>query len=110
MPQVHTYLGQPDTLVLPLLSVERQTDVDRLLAELADLDELLAAALRDSMAVKVGELTVDYARHITQLRQEGSGKLRLLSILSGVPLLFDKYTGRSVTSGGNSQYSLRRFV
>ncbi len=104
-------LGHTEDTPLPLLSVARQQEVDRVILELTELDTLIAAALRDSMAIEVGDLKVNYDAHIAHLRGEASNKLRLLSVLTGLPLLFDRYSGRDLSAtGGNTQYSLRRLL
>ncbi len=105
-------LGHSVDMHNPVLSFDRQQRVDRLLQDLQEIDEMLKNALRDSMAVEVGELTVNYGNHIAQLKNEGSTKLRELSVITGIPLLFDKYSGRGANDGNGSRtvYSLRRLL
>lgn len=58
------------------------------------IDLAISSAVNDSMAVKVGDLAVDYGKHIYLMKQEGTRLLKQLAILSSVPLYYDKYVGR----------------
>ena len=66
------------------------------IADLEAIDTQLRAARADSMALEVGDLKVDYGKHVAHLRSEGSLILKRLESITGVPLRYNKYTGRSL--------------
>lgn len=99
---ISTYLGYHDETLEPILVPGRQTLVDALLLRLSEIDLAIDTGTTDSMALKVGELSVDYNRHLMILKAEGSRKLKELANLSGLPVLYDKYSGRSAIAGASS--------
>lgn len=86
-------LGYTNEDIEPTLSDARLAKANDLIAQLNAIDTALASATLDSMAVAVGELKVDYARHIALLKLEGSRLLKELSNISGIPIVYDRYYG-----------------
>lgn len=72
-------------------------------AELTTIKAQWKAARGDSMAVKVGELTVDYKQHLRVLKTDGMRLENLLSQLTTVKL-------RASYWGGNSNRPSMSFV
>lgn len=72
-------------------------------AELTTIKTQWKAARGDSMAVKVGELTVDYKQHLRVLKTDGMRLENLLSQLTTVKL-------RASYWGGNSNRPSMSFV
>lgn len=111
--QVLSTLGYPgypswETHVyLPLdqMSAEAQARIDTLISELATIDTQIETALNDSMATQVGELKVDFNRQIALLKNEGTLKLQEISNLSGLELMFNKYTGARKNKSTRSKFS-----
>jgi hypothetical protein len=68
-----------------------QVIIDKLVA----IDEELETNRKDSMALDVGGVKVDFNRNIQITRQEGTRLLKELSQLSDIPIRYDKYLGRS---------------
>jgi hypothetical protein len=99
---IRTTLGNYDFLEDPPLDRTRRLAADRILERLQEIDTLIVQALPDSMAVRVGDITVDYGAHVGLLRSEGSNLLRQLAATADVPLLYDKYTGQSHNAQGRS--------
>ena len=64
-----------------------------ILNSLRALDLELAENTKDSMAVKVQDLGLDYRQYITQTLQRGCRLLEELSTAISVPIITNKYTG-----------------
>ena len=79
-------LPDPD---LPTAVAER---VDSVLVQLDAVDDALSTAVLDSMAVKVGDLEVNYSQHIAELEHRGTRLLRHLSALTGLPIAYDRFS------------------
>lgn len=62
---------------------------------LDEIDTQLKDAITDSMAVSVDTLGVNYPQHIGLLKAEGTRLLRQLSNMCKLPLMYDRYLGRS---------------
>lgn len=82
----------------PNLGVDGMAYVDTLLARLVILDTELETNIRDSMAVKIQDIGVNYAGYIAQARAQGSRLLKELAAATSTPVTFDRYSG----SSGNS--------
>lgn len=98
-----------DALEPPFLEVNRLNRANEIVSQLVALDQQIVDAMGDSMALKVGELTVDFQRHIKTLRGQGSLLLNELSAVVGLPLLYNKYTGRGLAYQNVSQQSVISF-
>jgi hypothetical protein len=94
---IRSWLGNYSEAADPLLTPTRAQVCSRIIDRLSEIDGLIFSALPDSMAVKVGDIAVDYTAHIALLRGEASNLLKQLAATSGIPLLFDKYTGITYT-------------
>lgn len=71
--------------------------LDGLVTSLTAIDNALATAPLDSMAVKVDKLEVSYSQHLVLLKKEASRMLQEISILTLVPLYYDRYTQKMPT-------------
>ena len=86
------------------LTVDQLTDMQVLSDQLVALDVEIATNIRDSMAVKVQDLTLNYAQYIRETRALASQVLNDLSFIASVPIAFNKYTSskaRAVTAVHN---------
>ena len=84
-------LGYWDALADPVLSPDRLQTAQAIVTRLTEVDTLIAQALPDSMAAKVGELVLNYPQHLVSLKLEGSRLLRHLAALTGLPVKHDRY-------------------
>lgn len=112
MSTIRVQLGYNDDAPDPVLPLAVQDRVTAILSELAAIDEALKAGTLDSMALSVGELKVDYSRHIAQLERRGTQLLRELSFLSGLAIAFDRFSkslSTSVTTVGSSPFSIQSY-
>jgi hypothetical protein len=91
-------------LIITDFSADAIEGIENLLAQIEEIDELYKTALADSMAVKVDKLELDYRQHLFLLTSRGSLLLNQLSAYTGIPLVFDRFTGRTV--GGNTSNSI----
>jgi hypothetical protein len=66
-----------------------------ILSKLLLIDAELEQNRKDSMAIDVGGVKVDFNRNILITKAEGTRLLKELEQISGVTLKFDKYLGRS---------------
>lgn len=99
------YLGYIDDTQDPLLPPGRVRLVEDLLTRLTHIDQAIQEAVGDSMAVKLGETTVDYAQHLDILRDEGSRLVHQLARASGLALVYDIYHKREVNPGLDNSYN-----
>lgn len=79
-----------------------QQVIDRVMLlseQLGQIDLMLNAALADSMAKVVGQLTLSYGQHVAHLKGEGTRLLGEISNLLRVPIAYNKYRD----SGGVGQ-------
>lgn len=106
---ISAYLGYPDDSLEPTWVSGRQILIEAVLVRLKEIDKAIDAGTTDSMAVKVGELSVDYSRHLMILKAEGTRKLKELAVLSGLPVLYDKYSGRSAIAGSSSPFVVQSY-
>lgn len=90
----------PSTVPVPLTAIANKLD---------SLDTQLETAIIDSMAVKVGELTIDYNQHINHLRTQGTRWLKQLSHLAAIPIAYDKYTAKVPGDIGDSPLAVRSY-
>lgn len=67
---------------------------------------LLDAAMLDAMAVKVGDLELDYGTYLNNLKMMGSSNIAMLSQFTGIPLKMDMFTGR-VSNTISSPFSIQ---
>ena len=70
--------------------------LSRLLTKIERIDTQLESALGESMAVQVGDLTVNYAMHTKLLKLEGSRTLNEISSLTSIPIKRNKYYGQGL--------------
>jgi hypothetical protein len=91
-------LGHPEETPDPTLGPNAQSIAEGILAQLTDLDSQIADTRRDGMALEIDGMKVDFFNHRTLLLQEGSRLLRELAMVTGLPLVYDRYTGRAVTA------------
>lgn len=89
-------LGYSDDSPDPVLSADRQEIADDLLLKLDSIDSQIDAALGDSMANQVGDLVVDYAKHLGILRSQATLYLNRLAQVAGLEVVYNPYTGKSV--------------
>lgn len=85
-------------IVLPALDGDAILYVESILVRLLNLDQDLETNIRDSMAVKVQDLGLDYGAYVAQARAQGSRLLKELAAATGTPVVYDRYRG----SSGNS--------
>lgn len=69
--------------------------LDGLVTSLKAIDDALSVAPLDSMAVKVDKLELSYSQHITLMKKEASRMLKEISALVLLPVVYDRYAGRS---------------
>lgn len=75
-----------------------QQVIDRVMLlsdQLGQIDLMLTAALADSMAKTVGQLTLSYGQHVAHLKGEGTRLLGEISNLLRVPIVYNKYRDSS---------------
>lgn len=101
--EVLGYFTEPE--VLPRVS----TNILYLCTRLTVIDGQIDTGLTDSMAVTVGELSVDFGRHIQLLKQEGSRILKQIAAMSGIPINYDRYLGRSPDQATTSPMSIKSY-
>lgn len=84
------------SLYPPILAEDTDSSayVLELLDRLALLDTEIADNIRDSMAVKVQDLGLDYAGYILQANVSASKLLHELATAISVPVMVDKYMGQ----------------
>lgn len=106
------YASTPHILTTELQENKPQEVIDQVLAIVDDLtrpanealgdvggiDAQLKSARSDSMAKGVGSLRLSYPQHVAHLKSEGTRLLSELSMLLGVRLLYNKYSGGSKTA------------
>lgn len=91
---IQMQLGYTSSLSLePVLDTMRTAKANDILLQLQAIDQAIAAATLDSMAVEVGSLKVDYARHLSLLKTEGSRLLKDLANVSGLSVAYDRFSG-----------------
>lgn len=86
-------LGYPDDSVEPSLDIVRAAKANEIITQLVAIDQALASARLDSMAIQVDKLTVDYTKHIALLKAEGSRLLKELANVTGLVVVYDRYYG-----------------
>lgn len=80
-------------LNIPVYTDDDKAVLDSIVAKLDVIDQNIEQNTQDSMATKVGNITVDYVRNLQILKSEGSRLLSELSQLAGFPIAYDKYLG-----------------
>ncbi|MFB2876840.1 hypothetical protein [Floridanema aerugineum] len=95
------HLGYLDDNLEPTVSASRQPLVLNIMENINAVENALNSAVLDSMALQVGDLKVDYATHISQLKNQGTMLLIQLSQLTGLPIAFDKFQLSAGNTGGN---------
>jgi hypothetical protein len=91
-------LGHPENTTDPTLGPHAQSKAQAILSQLAEIDQQLEEARRDGMAKIVDGMQVDFAVQKNMLIAEGSRLLRALSVVSGLPLVYDSYLGVRLTA------------
>ena len=76
-----------------VLTAEADNRVAVLLANLVDIDALLLEARTNSMAVKLGSMTLDYKFHIDALRLDAAQSINELAQLVGLEVYYNRYSG-----------------
>lgn len=77
--------------------------IEALIAELDSVDLLLVNSRSDSMTTKLDSIELDFVQHVNHLNSTGSGLLKELSNLLGIPVFYNKYSGVSfVDNVGNN--------
>ena len=109
MSNIYIQLGYNDSKLEPTLDEARTAKANALCSQLEAIDTALASAVLDSMAMAVGELKVDYAKHIALLKLEGSRLLKELSNVSGLPIAYDRYYGRVNSATPRSVYMFQSY-
>ena len=87
------FAAQPITF--PLYTADDQAFLQVILDKLTAIDSELEINRKDSMALDVGGVKVDFLKNIQITKAEGTRLLRSLEQASGIPMKFDKYLGRS---------------
>jgi hypothetical protein len=95
-------LGYPDDTLEPILEGQRLQRTTAITSELRDVTDQLKAAIQDSMAQDVGGLKVDFDAHIAQVKTEGTRLLLELAQVSGLPLRYDRFSGRTYPEGSQA--------
>ena len=72
--------------------------VRSMIESLAEIDIKITDAISDSMAEVVDKLKLNYAQHISYLRDLGSTQLKELARFVDIPVKYDKYLGTMGTS------------
>lgn len=85
----------PAPLQFPEYTDDDKAVIDHIVNKLVAIDTELEQNRKDSMALDVGGVKVDFNRNIAITKAEGTRLLRELSQLSDLPLKYDKYQGRS---------------
>jgi len=89
------------------ISLSRMAFIDAAFLKLEDVDIALASVVTDGMAEQVGDMRVNYGKHVAMLKMEGTRLLQSISAYSGIPIRFNKYTGalnEQLTSAGSYPY------
>lgn len=102
-------LGYTSDVLDPVLDVARASRANDLIAQLNAVDVALATARIDSMATAVGDLKVDYARHMSLLKAEGSRLLKDLANLTGLAVAYDRFLGQSPTKVKRSPWGFQSY-
>lgn len=89
-------LGHPADSIDPILGPTAATVAATILNELDGIDQQIIDARGDSMAREIDGIKVDFTAQLVELRAEGSRLLKQLARVSGLPLVYDRYTGRSI--------------
>jgi len=92
--QVLGYPVTPSDLPEKLLSPSNLPYIHGVMQDIVRYKSLISEAMPDAMAVKVGDLQIDYTAYIGQLKAAGSSAVALLSQYTQLPLLVDIFTGR----------------
>ena len=80
--------------------------IDSLMVSLKAIDDALTAAPLDSMAVKIDKLEVSYSQHMALLKQEASRILEEISVLTMIPIIYDRYARSTPTvAKANPKYT-----
>jgi hypothetical protein len=87
------------------LTESRSLEIEDRIRRLKAIDVALEEAAKNSVAEGVGDLRLNYTKHLQTLKSEGSRLLREISALSGIPLKYDRYrTGSQATYSFRSDY------
>lgn len=95
--RVRRFLGYPIHSTNYAQEFNREYDeqnilyLEIILEQLEEIDRGLELARSESMAEKVGEINLNYAKHIIHLKEEGRRLLNELSQSMDVPIEFNKY-------------------
>jgi hypothetical protein len=74
------------------LTNDQLESIKALSDQLVALDLEIATNIRDSMAIKVQDLTLNYSQYIRETRGLASQTLEDLSYMANLPIKFNKYT------------------
>jgi len=89
------------------ISLSRMEFIDAAFLKLVDVDVALASIVTDGMTEQVGDMKLNYGKHVAMLKLEGTRLLSAISAYSGIPIRFNKYTGalnEQLTSAGSYPY------
>lgn len=103
MKTISERLGYPNDDLEPTIPASRQQSVTELCQQLDNVDSLLENFLADSMAVKVGDLSLDYRNHHVTLLLEGSRLLKRLARVVGLDIIYDPYKSQMEASESTLQ-------
>jgi hypothetical protein len=96
-------------LAIPDYTVDDQAYLQLIMNKLVVIDAELDTNRPDAMALDVGGIKVDFGKSLALSRQEGSRLLAELANTAAIPMKFDKYTGRSPSSGPLSPVAVRNY-
>ena len=72
--------------------------VVEILDEIDEIDNQLREVRKESMTIKVDDISVNYNLHVNHLKSEGSRLLRELAFSVNVPLVLNRSTGGKYSS------------
>jgi len=91
---VATQLGYPmDSPDIPV-TPQNEALVLATMTRLNQVDDAIASAVLDSMAVEVSGLKVDYKQHLATLKAEGSILIAQLGYFVNRPVYYDRFAGK----------------
>lgn len=85
----------------------RYTRAIQIMNLLDTFDERILQSASKGNVIKVDTIELDYSKGLMQIKSEASRLLLELAWLLGLDIQFNKFTGQVMSSGGNSQYSVR---
>ncbi len=101
------YTAQP--IVFPEFTEDDVAYIQKILDKLTAIDEELEANRKDSMATDVGGIKIDFHKNIQITKSEGTRLLKELERITDIPLMYDKYLGRTQSGLSSTPIVVRSY-